>query len=156
MNILSPGALNILLADDDKDDCLFFKEALEELPLLSHLTSVYDGEQLMQLLNKKTEQLPNVLFLDLNMPRKNGFNCLEEIKRDNKLKHLPVIILSTSFEERIADLLYKNGAHNFICKPADFNQLKKVINLALTLLEKSINSRPSRKEFLLNKLKLEV
>ena len=90
------------------------------------------------------------------MPRKNGFNCLEEIKRDNKLKHLPVIILSTSFEERIADLLYKNGAHNFICKPADFNQLKKVINLALTLLEKSINSRPSREEFLLNKLKLEV
>lgn len=131
------GVLDILLADDDKDDCNFFKEALEELPLSSHLTLVHDGDQLMQLLNKRTGPLPDALFLDLNMPRKNGFACLEEIKGNNKLKHLPVIILSTSFDENIADGLYKNGAHFYICKPADFNKLKEVIKHALALVAKN-------------------
>lgn len=149
-------ALNILLADDDKDDCIFFKEALEEMSLLSQLTCVYNGDQLMLFLNKKLQQLPDVLFLDLNMPRKNGFACLKEIKSDNKLKHLPVIILSTSYEGSIANLLYKNGAHYYICKPADFNQLKDVINLALTLIKKNSLSQPSLEEFFLNKEKLSL
>lgn len=62
--------VNILLADDDKDDCLFFKEALEELPLSSQLTVMHNGEQLMRFLEEKTSELPHVLFLDLNMPKK--------------------------------------------------------------------------------------
>ena len=66
----------ILLADDDKNDQLLFKEALEELPVTTHLASVENGEQLMQLLNDGKELLPDILFLDLNMPRKNGFTCL--------------------------------------------------------------------------------
>lgn len=78
--------LNILLADDDSDDCLFFKEALRELLLSTNLTTVHDGEQLMQLLTNETNVLPHVLFLDLNMPRKNGFECLTEIKLSKKLK----------------------------------------------------------------------
>ncbi|MBC8110037.1 MAG: response regulator [Verrucomicrobia bacterium] len=88
--------LNLLLADDDKDDRFFFEEALEELQVSIHLTTVNDGEQLTQLLiqqmTKLPNQLPDVLFLDLNMPRKNGFECLAEIKRTKKLQHLPVII----------------------------------------------------------------
>jgi len=72
--------LNILLADDDIDDCIFFKEALEEFTIPSNLTTVNDGEQLMQILTDETNQLPNILFLDINMPRKNGFECLSEIK----------------------------------------------------------------------------
>ena len=68
--------LNLLLADDDIDDCSFFKEVLENLPISTHLTTVHDGEQLIQLLAKETIELPHVLFLDLNMPRKNGFECL--------------------------------------------------------------------------------
>jgi CheY-like chemotaxis protein len=145
---ITTGVLNILLADDDKDDCLFFKEALEELPLVSNLTTVHNGEQLIQLLTKKTVQLPDVLFLDLNMPRKNGFTCLEEIKSDHKLSHVPVIILSTLFDENIANRLYKNGALFYICKPPDFHELKKVINLALTLVaENSIPATVQRKIF---------
>ena len=62
--------LNLLLADDDTDDCIFFKAALEKLSLSTHLTTVHDGEQLMRLLLKETYELPHVLFLDLNMPRK--------------------------------------------------------------------------------------
>ena len=86
---------SILLADDDKDDCMFFKEALQELELSTQLTTVYDGTQLMQYLTENTDQLPDVIFLDLNMPRKNGFTCLEEIMRNEKLKSLPVIMFST-------------------------------------------------------------
>src|SRR5580704_5402709 len=93
--------LNILLADDDIDDCIFFEEALEECPLSTHFTCVPDGEQLMQLLTNETNGLPHVLFLDLNMPRKNGFECLSELKVDKKLKQLPVIIFSTSFEQAV-------------------------------------------------------
>ena len=108
---MSSKHLNLLLADDDTDDCIFFKEALKEFPLSTHLTTVHNGEQLMQLLTNETNELPHVLFLDLNMPRKNGFECLSEIKLNKKLKQLPVIIFSTSFEQDDVNLLYKNGAN---------------------------------------------
>ena len=94
---------NLLLADDDIDDCIFFKEVLEELPVESFLTTVKDGVELMKFLN--TANLPDVLFLDLNMPRKTGHECLSEIKKDQKLKHLPVIIFSTSFDHVVANAL---------------------------------------------------
>jgi CheY-like chemotaxis protein len=80
--------LNILLADDDIDDCIFFKEAVEELLIPTVFTIVHEGEQLMQLLTKEATDLPDVLFLDLNMPRKNGFECLSEIKDNKKLNQL--------------------------------------------------------------------
>ena len=71
--------MNILLADDDADDCFFFEKALREIPMATQLTTVNDGERLMDHLSKNMEQLPDVLFLDLNMPRKSGFECLTEI-----------------------------------------------------------------------------
>jgi len=93
--------LRLLLADDDTDDCTFFREALEELPLTASLTTVNDGVELMRLLSGELTSFPDMLFLDLNMPRKTGYEILSEIKSNDKLKHLPVIILSTSFEHDI-------------------------------------------------------
>ncbi len=145
--------INILLADDDKDDCMFFKEALEELQLQTKLTTVHDGEQLMQLLTNKSKELFHILFLDHNMPRKNGFTCLQEIKSNQKLQSLPVIIFSTSYDEHIADLHYKNGAQYYICKPANFSEFKKVIQQAITLVSGKNISQPLKKNFLLNNLK---
>jgi CheY-like chemotaxis protein len=141
--------LNILLADDDTDDCIFFKEALEELLLSTHLTTVNDGEQLMQLLNNETNELPHILFLDLNMPRKNGFECLSEIKLNEKLKQLPIIMFSTSFEQEVVNLLYKNGAQYFIRKPSEFSQFKKIIQQSLTLIEQGNISQTTRENFVL-------
>lgn len=144
--------INILLADDDKDDCMFFQEAVEELPLQTRLTTVHDGEQLMQLLTNTSNAIFDILFLDLNMPRKNGIECLTEIKSIENLNSLPVIIFSTSHDKTIADLLYNNGAQHYICKPADFSELKRVIQLALTLtLGKNI-PQPTKENFLLNNL----
>ena len=142
--------LNILLADDDTDDCIFFKEAVEELLLSTQLTAVNDGEQLMQHVTNETNELPDVLFLDLNMPRKNGFECLSEIKLNQRLKQLPVIIFSTSFEQEVVNLLYKNGAQYFIRKPSEFSQFKKIIHQTfITLIIPQNISQPTRENFVL-------
>lgn len=147
------SSIYILLADDDLDDCLFFKDALDELSISTSFKAVYDGEQLMSYLKEKKNELPSVLFLDLNMPRKNGFACLEEIKHSKSLKQIPVIIFSTSYDETIADRLYKNGAHYYICKPGDFSLFKNVIEQALRLILNKGTSQPPHEQFLLGGLK---
>lgn len=144
--------LNILLADDDKDDCLIFKEALEELALDAALEKVHDGEQLMQHLQTVGANLPHALFLDLNMPRKTGFECLSEIKNNVILNKLPVIIFSTLYDEEKANQLYNSGATYYICKPTDFEDLKKLIYKAITLVKQN-DKQPSKEDFLINKQK---
>lgn len=150
--------INIMLADDDKDDCLLFKEALNDLPLSYQLTIVNDGEQLMQQLNEihyseKMELLPFLIFLDLNMPRKNGFECLKEIKEDEWLNPIPVIIFSTCYDQNIANKLYDSGAHYYICKPAEFSHLKRIIHHSVNLISIGKNKQPPKENFLLSNLK---
>jgi CheY-like chemotaxis protein len=142
-------SLNILLADDDKDDRFFFKMALDALTTPTQLATVVDGEKLMEYLNENTDQLPNVLFLDLNMPRKNGFECLSEIKGNPDFNALLVIIFSTSYEQEVVNLLYQNGAHYFMRKPAEFSQLKKIIQHTVELITVGDNERPDREHFVL-------
>jgi CheY-like chemotaxis protein len=144
--------LNIVLADDDIDDCIFFKEALTDWTQSTHLTSVHDGEELMQLLTDETYELPQVLFLDLNMPRKNGFECLSEIRLNKKLKQLLVIMFSTSFEQEVVDRLYKNGAHHFIRKPSEFSQFKKIIQQSLVFIMQENTSQQTKEHFVLTVL----
>lgn len=141
--------IQLLLADDDKDDCDLFRDALEELSFAARLSTVHDGEQLMTVLNRTTQQLPSVLFLDLNMPRKNGFECLSEIKKDENLRRLPVVIFSTSSDDDIVNLLYAKGAHFYISKPNEFDKLKRVIETALTEVMNHRATPPSREHFVL-------
>jgi CheY-like chemotaxis protein len=146
---MNPKQLNILLADDDKDDRFFFKLALDELTVPTQLTAVVDGEKLMDYLAENIHQLPDVLFLDLNMPRRNGFECLSEIKLNEGLKQLPVIIFSTSFEQAVVNLLYLNGAQYFMRKPAEFSQLKKIIQHTVQLIMQANISQPTKEDFVL-------
>jgi CheY-like chemotaxis protein len=138
---MSLNQLNIVLADDDTDDCSFFDKALQEIPIATHLTIVHDGEQLMKYLFRNSDHIPDVLFLDLSMPRKNGFECLCEIKESLQLKDLTVVMFSTSFprdmnyEENMISLLLKIGAHDFIRKSVDFVQLRQVIHKTLIMVE---------------------
>lgn len=141
--------LTILLADDDADDCLFFREALAELVPAARFSAVHNGEQLMDLLNNETFSLPSILFLDLNMPRKNGFECLAEIKLNNKLKKVPVIVFSTSLEQEVVNRLYNTGAQYFIRKPSEFAQLKKIILHTITLVMQNNITRPAKEQFVL-------
>lgn len=140
--------LNILLADDDIDDCQFFREALEALPVTTRLTTVNDGEQLMKHLADHINQLPHVLFLDINMPRKNGFECLTEIKQTEKLKDLPVVMFSTSKSPEKINILFKTGADIYIRKPSSFSQLVQVIHHALPLAAENIFSNGKLKYIL--------
>jgi len=141
-------SFNLLLADDDPDDRILFEEALKELPFTSYLKTVSDGEQLMDLLTT-TNTLPDALFLDLNMPRKNGFECLLEIKEHKQLRKLRVFIYSTSLNQQVANQLYDNGAQHYIRKPGDFPQLKKVIFEALTIISKNDPSDSSKDNFVI-------
>jgi CheY-like chemotaxis protein len=130
--------LNILLADDDMDDRFFFEKALKEIDIVSALIIVNNGEQLMEYLLENTDQLPDVLFLDLSMPRKTGFECLAEIKENEKLKALKVIMFTTSFtrgfdlEVNLRSTLLRMGAQDYIRKPAGFEELKQAIEQALS------------------------
>jgi CheY-like chemotaxis protein len=140
---------HILLADDDGDDCFFFKEALSKLPIPTQVTTVDNGERLLTYLTKNSGKLPDVVFLDLNMPRKNGADCLKEIKLNKKTQHVPVIIYSTYLHDTVADQLYKTGAHYYIRK-SELPELRKTLKHVLTLLLEENFERPSRDKFILN------
>lgn len=138
---MNKRSLKILLADDDIDDCFFFEKALREISLSTKLTILNDGERLMDYLSNNTTMLPDVLFLDLNMPRKSGFECLTEIMENEMMKDLYVVMFSTSYtldrnyEQSMIDVLYKIGAQDYIRKPADFSKLKELILKSLTKLK---------------------
>jgi CheY-like chemotaxis protein len=130
-------SLHILLADDDTDDRSFFEKALKAIPIVTTLITVTNGEELMDYLTQNSEHLPDLLFLDLSMPRKTGYECLIEIKESEKFKKLPVIMFSTSFtrgidfEQNLMNTLSMMGAEDYIRKPSDFEKLKQVIHQAL-------------------------
>ena len=132
--------LKILLADDDSDDCHFFKKALEDLLLPTQLTIVEDGEQLMNYLYRNYKNLPDILFLDLSMPRKSGLECLSEIKRDEQLKDLSLVMLSTSNSKETISNVFRIGARVYIHKPGDFAQLKQVIHHVLPIATEKVFS----------------
>ena len=139
----------LLLADDDMDDCLFFQEALEDLRLSTNLTTVSDGVQLMELLTTEGTQLPDALFLDLNMPRKSGFECLAEIKENEALKEIPIVIFSTSLDKDVVNKLFDKGANYYVRKPGDFNILQKVIHEAIIRLKKNKMQQPDLADFII-------
>jgi len=144
-----PHTLHLLLADDDLDDRFFFQKALKVSHIANRLSAVEDGEKLMDFLGKNQDKLPHALFLDLNMPRKNGSECLLEIKKNKALDHLPVIIYSTSLHEEVADVLYANGA-DFYIKKTGMVELERVLHYVLTILKEKSFVRPDRDRFVLS------
>lgn len=125
---MRPSPLHIMLADDDEDDRLFFKEAFEEVKVEHKITTFVDGVQLMNHLQQPENPLPDIIFLDLNMPRKSGVECLKEIRADQRLKEITVAIYSTSSSEQDIEDTFVSGANVYIRKPNDFSMLKKVLS----------------------------
>ena len=119
--------LRILLADDDEDDRTFFSEAIAELKMSNQLTLFNDGKDLMEYMNNPESSLPHILFLDLNMPYKNGLDCLKEIRSDSRFKNISVAIYSTSSSEKDIEDTFVEGANIYIKKPNNFLELKRVI-----------------------------
>ena len=138
-----------MLADDDMDDCEYFKDALDEINYKVDLTVVNDGMELMNTLLSPKDFKPDILFLDLNMPKKSGMECLDEIKSTEKLNDIPIIIFSTSSDRTVINRMYENGAHHYIQKPTQFSSLKSVIEKAIKIFDNGLKT-PSMDRFIIH------
>jgi len=142
--------LKVLLADDDEDDRMFFTDAFAELKVKTQVSTVNDGVELMNYLTSADAEYPDILFLDLNMPKKGGMDCLREIKASEKLKAISIAIYSTSASEADIEETFIQGANVYIRKPNDFGQLKSLLTEVVTLKWQYITSGLNRETFLLN------
>ncbi len=151
MNIDKTKMKNIFLVDDDADDRMFFEEALKEISTETELTTANDGIELMTTLeeNVTAPPPPHVIFLDLNMPRKNGFECLKEIRETRKLENIPVVIFSTSANENSIEKTYSLGANCYIRKPTSHKLLIKAIETVLAFNFWEQNQQLPRDKFVL-------
>lgn len=147
---MNHDALHILLADDDEDDRIFFKDAIDEVKVKTVVKMVNDGVQLMDYLNSPGVQLPNLIFLDLNMPKKGGMECLKEIRYDAKLKDLSIAIYSTSASDEDIEETFVKGANIYIKKPNDFGELKRVLAEVISINWQYHTSGLNKENFLLS------
>ena len=124
----------ILMADDDADDRVMTKDAFDENLIKNPLHFVEDGEELLEYLYRRGKfeslremPLPGLILLDLNMPRKDGRQVLEEIKREPRFRHIPVVVLTTSKQEEDILKTYQLGCSGFITKPVRFDGLIDIV-----------------------------
>ena len=127
MSNISKDDFLILLTDDDEDDREIFQDTLEEVDDQIKLLTLNDGVQLMEYLCANGNRLPDILFLDINMPHKDGHQSLREIRADPRLKDLCVIIYSTSDYPQDVKKAYRTGANGFIQKPSNHKKLKEIL-----------------------------
>ncbi len=143
-------ALKVVLVDDDEDDRLLFKDAIEEVDINTNLLLFGNGQEFMDYISLSGQPLPHLVFLDLNMPIKDGIQCLTEIRSTSTLKDLSVAIYSTSSSEKDIEQTFIKGANIYINKPSDFSKLKKAIREVLKLNWQYHTSNLNRDNFLLS------
>jgi CheY-like chemotaxis protein len=121
---------SIVLADDDRDDHEFFRTALQEIDPSRKLHIVTDGAQLLDLLQ---HYVPDLIFLDLDMPCKNGLECLREIRNNSNLYNLPVVVFSSTTRPANITTAYEMGGNLFFIKPSNFNDLTAAVRTILAM-----------------------
>jgi len=123
--------VEILLVEDNPADVRLVREALKESKILNNLIVVEDGVEAMDFLRKKGKYAssvrPDLILLDLNLPKKNGREVLAEVKSDEKLKRIPVVIMTVSDDEKDILISYDSHANCYIKKPLDFDQFNQVV-----------------------------
>ena len=124
-------SVELLLVEDNEDDAIIIQEVFADMRLATLIKVVRDGEEALAYLQRKGKykgvRMPDIVLLDINMPKKNGFEVLEEIKKDARLRSLPVIILTTSRREEDVARSYATGACSYIHKLVDLEQFKHLI-----------------------------
>jgi CheY-like chemotaxis protein len=124
--------MTIFYADDDRDDREFMAEALSKIDPAISCKTASDGQHALELLRKSIE-LPDYIFLDINMPVMDGKQCLIELKNENRLKDIPVVIISTTQNATEINQLYRMGAASFIQKPNNFKELCSTMDLFIRM-----------------------
>ena len=128
----------ILLAEDDKVDAMTVKRALRDLKVTNPLIIVENGEEALEYLRDPNKAKPGIILLDLNMPKMNGIEFLEIAKKDDKIKRIPVVVLTTSKEDQDKIESFNLGVAGYMIKPVDYLQfveVVKTIHLYWTLSE---------------------
>jgi CheY-like chemotaxis protein len=117
----------ILLVEDDMIDAMTVRRALKELNVINPVHSVENGEEALEYLNDNSKETPGIILLDLNMPRMNGIEFLKIAKNDDSLRHIPVVVLTTSLEEMDRVDTFNLGIAGYMVKPVDYKQFVDVI-----------------------------
>ncbi len=123
-----PDNICFFLVDDDTDDVSLFKEAMQDVNPVVEIVSAGDGQEALTILKHSKNNLPDVIFLDLNMPRMGGKECLTEIKNDYELRKIPVIMYTTSSQSKDIEETMLKGAICFITKPSSLKELKSILS----------------------------
>lgn len=123
--------ITLFIIDDDEDDRKLFIDAAKEVDKNIECTAAGDGQEALKMLKNELNPLPDYIFLDLRMPRINGKRCLEEIRKDERLKHIPVFIYTTSREVEESIELKKLGAVHFISKPTNPEDIYYILSVTL-------------------------
>ncbi|MEJ8844320.1 response regulator [Lacibacter sp. H375] len=124
------GTLNVLIVDDDEDDRMLFEEAIFKIEPLIQVDQARNGMELVE--KMKDGSLPEIIFLDLNMPGKTGKECLADIREHERWKKIPVVIYSTSANRNDINDTYKGGANLYMLKPSSFSELIRMIRKTFT------------------------
>ncbi|HEX8462333.1 MAG TPA: response regulator [Segetibacter sp.] len=138
--------MHILMADDDKDDFYILQEAAEKAG--SQFKISYAANW-MDLWRSVLKALPDLIFLDLNMPVKDGFECLELLRKESKYDSVPIIIYSTSVSKSDIDKAYKHGANYFVVKPNSLDEIAGVLKKLYSLGKEALTIMPAREEFVI-------
>ncbi len=142
--------IHVLLADDDEDDRQAFQDAFLETKMDTLVTTVNDGRQLMNYLYDQSRSLPDIVFLDLNMPAKNGVECLKEIRGDARFKDMTIAIYSTSLSDQDVEDTFVAGANVYIRKPNNYTSLKNILEIVMNINWQYHMSGLNKETFLLS------
>ncbi len=142
------ASISVIVADDDDDDYDFFTEAMRSIVPNIQVQRATDGVQLMKILKDKANELPSMIFLDLNMPCKNGFESLDAIRNSEMWKNIPIIIYSTSADVEQIDRTYKGGANLYIQKPHSFADIKNIVKRVFEIGIHELALTPVKEKYL--------
>ena len=148
MSLTDPKPTNVLIAEDDDDDFFIFSVAISETNFTVILRRAEDGELLMQLLK---EQLPDILFLDMLMPCKDGKQCLLEIRSDRRYDNLPIVVYSALEDLETVEYAYRQGSNLFTIKPNSIEDLKEALQRILSIDWKKTMYFPQKSEFIIGR-----
>lgn len=144
---------NLMIAEDDDEDFFIFSLAVEETQIAVALTRAENGEVLMKILS---ESIPDILFLDLQLPCKSGRQCIREIRADRRFDGLPIIIYSSFDDSESVDYCFRESANLFMVKPHNMTEFVDALKRILTINWKRANYFPGRPEFLISSTRRDV
>jgi CheY-like chemotaxis protein len=147
MNVSHYDPTHVLMAEDDDEDYYIFSLAIKELSFTVVLTRAENGDILLKLLEEKH---PDILFLDLLMPCRDGRQCIKEIRANNKYDSIPIIVYTSLSDLKDVEFCYREGSNLYAIKPATLTELKSILERIFSIDWKKILYFPPRSEFVLN------